>query len=67
VVGYDDIEAAAYMQLTTVRQSLFDSGVTGARLLLDMMKQSLSDPQKILLPTELVIRSSTAKPERILF
>ncbi len=67
VVGYDDIEAAGYMQLTTVRQSLFDSGVTGARLLLDMMKQPLSEPQKILLPTELVIRSSTAEPERILF
>jgi LacI family transcriptional regulator len=67
VVGYDDIEAAELMQLTTVRQSLFDSGVTGARLLLDTMEQMPSDPQEILLPTELVIRSSTAEPARVPF
>jgi DNA-binding LacI/PurR family transcriptional regulator len=67
VIGYDDIEAAEFMQLTTVRQSSFDSGVTGARLLLDIMEQSLSDPQEILLPTELVIRSSTAEPAKVPF
>jgi DNA-binding LacI/PurR family transcriptional regulator len=65
VIGYDDIEAAEFMQLTTVRQSLFDSGVTGARLLLDIMEQSTIYPREILLPTELVIRSSTAKPVRV--
>ena len=65
VIGFDDIEAAEYMQLTTVRQSLFDSGVTGARLLLDTMAQIPSAPQEILLPTELVIRSSTAEPAAV--
>ena len=65
VVGYDDIESAEFMQLTTVRQSLFDSGVTGARLLLDIMEQSTIYPREVLLPTELVIRSSTAEPVRV--
>ena len=65
VIGYDDIEAAEFMQLTTVRQSLFDSGVTGARLLLDIMEQSTIYPREVLLPTELVIRSSTAEPARV--
>ena len=65
VVGYDDIEAAEYVQLTTVRQSLFDSGVTGARLLLETMEQPHLDPQEVLLPTELVIRSTTAEPARV--
>lgn len=66
VVGFDDIEAANYVQLTTVRQSLYDSGVTGAQLLLDAIGQSLMAPQTIALPTELVIRSSTSAPARAL-
>ncbi len=66
VVGYDDIEAAKYAQLTTVRQSLFDSGVTGARLLLEIMEQSMTYPRELMLPTELVIRSSTAEPAGVL-
>lgn len=65
VVGYDDIEAAGYLQLTTVRQSLFDSGVTGARLLLDIIERSPIIPEEVMLPTELVIRSSTAEPARV--
>ena len=34
VVGYDDIEAADYVGLTTVRQQLFESGRRGAEILL---------------------------------
>ena len=34
VVGYDDIEAADYVGLTTVRQQLFESGRLGAEMLL---------------------------------
>ena len=64
VVGYDDIEAAAYAQLTTVRQSLYNSGVTGAQLLLDVIERSSMVPEVIALPTELVIRNSTSAPAR---
>ena len=34
VIGYDDIEAADYVGLTTVRQQLFESGRRGAEILL---------------------------------
>ncbi len=34
VIGYDDIEAADYVGLTTVRQQLFESGRLGAEILL---------------------------------
>ena len=34
VIGYDDIEAAEYVGLTTVRQQLFESGRRGAEVLL---------------------------------
>jgi DNA-binding LacI/PurR family transcriptional regulator len=47
-----------------MRQSLFDSGVKGAKLLLDVMEDLLPQPQEIILPTELVIRSSTAMPSQ---
>ncbi|MFN2207056.1 MAG: LacI family DNA-binding transcriptional regulator [Candidatus Promineifilaceae bacterium] len=62
VIGYDGIEAAEFMQLTTVRQSLFDSGVRGARLLLQVMDGSDPPEREIVLPTELVVRATTAPP-----
>ena len=34
VIGYDDIEAADYVGLTTIRQQLFESGRRGAEILL---------------------------------
>ena len=37
VVGFDDIEVAAYVGLTTVRQPLFESGRRGAKLLLELL------------------------------
>jgi len=64
VIGYDDIEVAQYLQLTTIRQRLFDSGVKGAQLLLDVMDDSIHEPIELVLPTELIIRGSTAVPSR---
>lgn len=62
VVGYDDIEAAELLHLTTIRQSLYESGVRGANHLLAQMDETFSEPQEILLTTELVIRNTTAPP-----
>jgi DNA-binding LacI/PurR family transcriptional regulator len=62
VVGFDDIETAEYMQLTTVRQSLYESGVRGAELLLEVMSDSTTASRHLQLPTELVIRQTTAPP-----
>ncbi len=62
VIGYDGIEAAEYMQLTTIRQSLFESGVRGAKLLLQIMDGHVPAVKEIVLPTELVVRATTAPP-----
>ena len=62
VVGFDDIEMASYLDLTTVRQPLFESGVRGVELLLETINSSPADPQQILLPIELIVRRTTAPP-----
>ena len=59
VVGFDDIPAAAEASppLTTVRQPHTEKGAAAVRLLLDP-----DDRESVLLPAELVIRSTTAPP-----
>jgi DNA-binding LacI/PurR family transcriptional regulator len=57
VVGYDDIPAAAALDLTTVRQPLVEKGFTAGRLLVDPPADPA--PREILLPVELVERGST--------
>ncbi|MGQ9483154.1 substrate-binding domain-containing protein, partial [Chloroflexus sp.] len=60
--GFDDIPLAAAMipALTTVRQPINELGQTAARLLLDhlIIASSESAPQRVILPTELIIRES---------
>ena len=64
VIGFDDIEAAEYLNITTVRQALYDSGVRGSELLLETMAASSHSPKHEILPTELIIRQTTASPKR---
>ncbi len=61
VIGFDNIEAAEYLHITTIRQALFESGVQGAELLLSLMQTPTSEPQEILLPTELIARHTTTQ------
>jgi DNA-binding LacI/PurR family transcriptional regulator len=61
VIGYDDIEITEYLHLTTIRQKLFQSGQRGAKLLLEEINDPAAQPQKIILPTELIQRKTTAK------
>lgn len=60
VIGYDDIELAHFAQLTTIRQHLFESGVQGVELLLDAIDNPETAFVQLELPTELVIRRTTA-------
>lgn len=62
VIGYDDIEIAEYLQLTTIRQSLFETGAEGIKLLLEEIESPPATPAQVLLPTELVRRETTAPP-----
>jgi LacI family transcriptional regulator len=62
VVGYDDIEIAAYLYppLTTVRQSAHQIGALAAKLLLDRLETEKElPPKRIILKPELVIRETT--------
>jgi DNA-binding LacI/PurR family transcriptional regulator len=62
VIGYDDIELADIMQLTTMRQLLFESGRLGVELLLEQLENPETEPVLKLLPVELVVRRTTAPP-----
>ncbi|HIE38786.1 MAG TPA: LacI family transcriptional regulator [Anaerolineales bacterium] len=62
VIGYDDIEIAEYLHLTTIRQPLFDSGWRGTHLLLRAIENGEGEPSCDLLPIELVVRATTAPP-----
>jgi DNA-binding LacI/PurR family transcriptional regulator len=62
VVGYDDIEAADYMGLTTMRQQLFESGRLGAELLLHEIESRSSPPASLKLEPSLVVRATSAPP-----
>ena len=59
VIGYDDIEMAEYLKLTTIGQLLFESGERGVELLLKHLKNANQPPIHEILPTELIIRETT--------
>jgi LacI family transcriptional regulator len=59
VTGWDDVMAARYAGLTTVRQPMRDLGGTAARLLDELITGTRTTPRHEVLPTELVIRAST--------
>jgi LacI family transcriptional regulator len=62
VVGFDDIPQAAESRppLTTVRQPLEEMGRVAARMLLAAMHASEPLSERVELPTQLVVRDSTA-------
>jgi DNA-binding LacI/PurR family transcriptional regulator len=63
VIGYDGIRDAEYMNLTTIQQPLYDSGVEGVNLLLDTLEDPLLPPQETFLPLQLIHRGTTAPPQ----
>jgi LacI family transcriptional regulator len=62
VMGYDDIDLAEYLKLTTVRQQLFESGQAGVQMLLECIADPDGSPRCEVLATELVVRGTTAPP-----
>jgi LacI family transcriptional regulator len=60
VVGFDDLPFVAHNNpaLTTIRQPIRDVGATAAQLLLERLDGL--DRRSVVLPTELVVRASTA-------
>ncbi|WP_029008386.1 LacI family DNA-binding transcriptional regulator [Azospirillum halopraeferens] len=64
VMGYDDIELAAYLTppLTTVRQSAALLGARAAELLIDHLEHDRPLPDLLSLPPDLVLRASVGRP-----
>ena len=60
IIGYDDIEMAEYLNLTTIRQMLFESGERGVELLLQHLENPSLPPVHEVQSTELIIRGTTA-------
>jgi DNA-binding LacI/PurR family transcriptional regulator len=60
VIGFDDIESAALLGLSTVRQPLVDSGAESARRLCALMRGERVFPLRQQLTLEIVQRSTTA-------
>jgi LacI family transcriptional regulator len=62
VVGFDDIEVAPYVGLTTVHQPLEDSGRLGIERLIGALDGAEPDPREQRLPLRLEVRRTTAPP-----
>ena len=60
VIGFDDIQAAGFAKLTTVRQHLFQSGQLSAQLMLDWLRTGYvpADRWTLTMPLEVVDRST---------
>src|SRR5256885_1067384 len=61
VIGFDDIESAVLLGLSTVRQPLEDSGAEAARRLCALLRGAPIGPLLQPLPLRVVARSSTAR------
>lgn len=61
VIGYDDIEIAEYLGLTTMSQKLYQSGQRGVEMLLTALRDPETAPVTEVLPAELTVRGTTAR------
>ena len=62
VIGFDDIDIAPYVGLTTVRQRLELSGRLSAQRMLDLVDGTAPEPTNTVLELELVVRATTGPP-----
>jgi LacI family transcriptional regulator len=62
VTGYDDVDLAAQMGITTIHQPLFESGVRAVERLLAMIDHQPSQSLREIQDIRLVVRRSTGAP-----
>lgn len=65
VIGFDDVLIVRHLTppLTTIRQDGYGKGRSAAEMLIEMIKSGPSrNPDQRMLPTELIVRQSTAPP-----
>jgi LacI family transcriptional regulator len=61
VIGFDDLEVASYVGLTTVRQPLRESGRIAAEILLDFLAGGGHPIRQVELPLNVVVRRTTGR------
>jgi len=63
VAGFDDVPEASRIepQLTTIRQDSDEKGQRAAKFLLEMLDSQTQKERHAILPTELIVRKSTAR------
>lgn len=60
VIGFDDHETAEYVELTTIHQPVSEQGELAAGMLLERVQPGQpQEPASVVLPTKLVVRSTT--------
>lgn len=59
VIGFDDIDSAEYLDLTTVRQHLDESGKLAVEILLTHIADPSRPPQHVNLPLNIIERQTT--------
>jgi len=66
IVGFDDLPHAMIVTppLTTIRQPLAEMGRAGVGLVLRLLDSRRPEAPQIELPTRLIVRESTAPPQR---
>ena len=62
VIGFDDIEIASYLGLTTVRHPLYESGLLAAELVIQHIRDPHCAPQRVEQELEVIVRSTTGPP-----
>jgi LacI family repressor for deo operon, udp, cdd, tsx, nupC, and nupG len=64
IVGFDDIEFARYVDppLTTIAQPTEELGQVAFSVLLELLDGRTPEQTDFVLPTELIVRESTARP-----
>ncbi len=62
VLGFDDLVQDAHPPLTTIRTDSAKVGRLAVRSLLDQIQGGVVKEERIAVPTELVVRASTAPP-----
>ena len=62
VIGFDDLDIAEYLNLSTVSQGLDESGRLAAEMILDRLREPQRPTRKVIAPLQVKERNSVGTP-----